>query len=69
MPVDGAIATRAGVLLANARGSGFQPKTEDSWIAATAEIHGMEVVTYNAADFRPLGVTFHNPSDELPPDA
>ena len=33
----------------------------DAWIAATALVHGMTVVTRNAADFEGIGVTVFNP--------
>ena len=69
IPVDIDIARRAGVLLAITRAAGFDPDTEDAWIAATAEVHGMEVLTFNEADFRPMGVAFRNPLTDLPPDS
>jgi len=40
------------------------PKTRperDAWIAATALVHGMTVVTRNVADFEPMGVAVLNP--------
>ena len=33
----------------------------DAWIAATALVHGMTVVTRNVADFLPMGVAVVNP--------
>ncbi len=33
----------------------------DAWIAATALVHGMTVVTRNVADFLPMGVAVLNP--------
>ena len=35
--------------------------TEDAMIAATAQIHGLTVVTRNVADFKPFGVPLLNP--------
>jgi toxin FitB len=35
----------------------------DAWIAATALVHGMTVVTRNVADFAPTGVKILNPWD------
>jgi predicted nucleic acid-binding protein len=35
----------------------------DSYIAATALVHGMTVATRNVADFVPMGVTLLNPWD------
>jgi predicted nucleic acid-binding protein len=40
------------------------PKTRperDAWIAATALVHGLTVVTRNVADFQPIGVAVVNP--------
>jgi predicted nucleic acid-binding protein len=38
------------------------PKPErDAWIAATALLHGMTVVTRNVKHFEPMGVTVLNP--------
>jgi predicted nucleic acid-binding protein len=51
IPVNLDIAERAGRFLASARAAGFEPDTEDAWIAATADVHGMEVLTFNEADF------------------
>jgi predicted nucleic acid-binding protein len=56
------------VLLARARAAGFEPDIEDAWIAASAELHGMIVLTFNDADLRPMGVPVCNPGSTLPPD-
>jgi hypothetical protein len=34
---------------------------EDVMIAATAQVHGLTVVTRNVADFKPFGVPLLNP--------
>jgi hypothetical protein len=68
LQIDGDIASRAGALLAIARAAGSAPNTEDAWIAATAELHGLQVLTFNDADFRPFGVAFRNPQTSPPPD-
>lgn len=39
---------------------------EDIAIAATAETHGLIVLTQNERHFRPLGVPLHNPMKSLP---
>lgn len=38
----------------------------DAWIAATALVHGMTVVTRNVLDFEPMGVSLLNPWDDQP---
>lgn len=67
IPIDSAIALRAGVLLAMARATGVEPDIEDAWIAASGELRGMTVLTFSDADFRPMGVAVCNPRAELPP--
>ena len=67
LPVDIEAALRAGALLAIARAAGAAPDIEDAWIAASAELHGMTVLTFNDADFRPMGVAVSNPGAALPP--
>lgn len=56
LPVDVSVARRA------ARLHVPDPRPErDALIAATALVHGLTVVTRNAADFKPLGVALVNP--------
>jgi toxin FitB len=58
LPVDTAIAQRC------ARLHVPNPRAErDAFIAATALVHGMRVVTRNMADFQPMGVDVLNPWD------
>ncbi|HEY1931190.1 MAG TPA: type II toxin-antitoxin system VapC family toxin [Acetobacteraceae bacterium] len=68
IPIDTDIAFRAGVLLSRARAAGMEPDAEDAWIAATASVRQMVVLTFNEVDFRPLGVAWRNPRVELPSD-
>ena len=56
LPVDTAVAQRCARLhVPDKRGE------RDALIAATALVHGMTVVTRNAADFKPTGVPLINP--------
>ena len=58
IPVDRAVA------LACARLHVPDPRPErDAFIAATALVHGMTLVTRNLADFAPMGVALVNPWD------
>ena len=43
--------------------------SRNSWIAASAELHGMTVLTFNETDFLPMGVAVCNPGVALPPEA
>lgn len=64
--IDAATARRAGTLLARAVAAGRDPGMEDAMIAATAERHGLVVLTRNVADFTALGVALANPFEALP---
>ena len=61
LPIDTAVAQRcARLLVPDKRGE------RDALIAATALVHGMTVVTRNAADFKPTGVSIVNPWEQSP---
>jgi len=61
LPVDTAVALRCAPLHVP------DPRSErDAFIAATALVHGMTVVTRNLADFAPTGVPLLNPWDAPP---
>lgn len=58
LPVDTAVAFRCAGLHVPV------PRPErDAFIAASALVHGMSVVTRNVADFEPMGVAVINPWD------
>ncbi len=67
LPVDNEIALQAGILMAAARASGVEPDISDALIAATANVHGLEVLTFNMADFRSMGIACRDPLAN-PPD-
>lgn len=56
LPVDTAVARRCALLHVPDKRS-----ERDAFIAATALVHGMTVVTRNVADFEPTGVALVNP--------
>jgi predicted nucleic acid-binding protein len=58
LPIDAAVALRCAWLHTP------DPRSDrDSWIAATALVHGMTVATRNVADFQAAGVPVLNPWD------
>ncbi len=56
-----AIADVCGQMLALANLDRRSAVTMDIWIAATAHVHGLTVVTRNTRDFDGLGVEVFNP--------
>lgn len=64
---DTATARLAGTLSDRARGDGRAPGLADIIIAATAQRHGLTVLTRNLKDFIPLGVAALDPFAGLPP--
>jgi toxin FitB len=68
LPIETDIALQAGILLATARAAGVEPDTTDAWIGATAVVHGLEVLTLNMADFRPMGIACRDPIADPPPE-
>ncbi|KMO36692.1 hypothetical protein VQ03_20235 [Methylobacterium tarhaniae] len=68
LPLGRDAARLSGILSARARMAGASPGLADAAIAATAELHGLRVLTRNAKDFAPMGVPFINPYESgLPP--
>ncbi|MFI9404289.1 type II toxin-antitoxin system VapC family toxin [Nocardia sp. NPDC052316] len=56
LPIDLGVAQAWGRIRARAEGAGHQVDAVDALIAATAEAHGLAVVTRNEKDFRGTGV-------------
>ena len=53
LPVELEIADACGRLVARSEGLGHPIEPRDAFIAATAEVHGLTLVTGNASDFQP----------------
>jgi predicted nucleic acid-binding protein len=66
LPFDLATARLAGSLSDRARGQGHAPGFADIIIAATAQRHGLTILTRNLRHFEPLGVPVHDPFVQLP---
>lgn len=66
LDLNAAIGVRTGQLLAAARFQGIQPSFEDAAIAATADHHGLTVLTRNLRHFEPMGVPCLDPLAALP---
>ena len=66
LPFDLATSRLAGNLSDRARGHGHAPGFADIIIAATAQRHGLTILTRNLRHFEPLGVPVHDPFVRLP---
>jgi predicted nucleic acid-binding protein len=66
LPFDLATARLAGSLSDRARGQGHAPGFPDIIIAATAQRHGLTILTRNLRHFEPLSVPVHDPFVQLP---
>jgi len=53
LPIDLRIADVCGGLMARSESMGRPIETRDAFIAATAEVHGLTLVTRNTSDFEP----------------
>ncbi len=65
LAVDAEIADAWGVFMARARRNGVGLGAMDAFLAATASVHGLTLVTRNTSDFVRLGIDMLNPW--LPP--
>jgi hypothetical protein len=52
LPVDAAVADAWGAVVARRERAGRPISAMDAWIAATADVHALTLVTRNAGDFR-----------------
>ena len=66
LSIDAATARIAGEIEDRAMAGGVNPGFADVLIAATAQTHGLELLTSNERHFEPLGIICHNPLEELP---
>ena len=63
---DAAIARVAGAMADRARGRGQAPGLADIIVAATAQHHGLTILSRNLRHFGPLGVAVLDPFMKLP---
>ena len=61
LPITDAIADRCGVIRAKAFDAGRPMSVIDAFIAATADVHGLTLVTRNVRDFEVWGGPIYNP--------
>lgn len=61
LPIDRPIAESWGDLMAQARQQGFGLSLMDAFLAATAQVRDLTLVTRNVRDFSRLGLTLLNP--------
>ena len=61
LPVDGGVADAWGTVVAHSEAVGRSISAMDAFIAATAEVHNLTLVTRNASDFRSSVKSIINP--------
>jgi predicted nucleic acid-binding protein len=61
LPIDALVANMWGRVMARGQAAGRPVGAMDAFIAATAEQHGLTLVTRNVADFDALGIQLINP--------
>ena len=61
LPIDGSVANAWGIIVAERERSGRPIGTMDAFMAATAAVHGLTLVTRNASDFRSSVKTVFDP--------
>jgi toxin FitB len=61
LPVDSIIADACGKLMARSESLGHPIEARDAFIAATAEVYALTLVTRNASDFQPTLKTILTP--------
>ena len=62
LDIDRRVAARWGVFMSRGKKAGRPLGTMDAFFAATAEVHGLTLVTCNTRDFQALEVTLLDPS-------
>lgn len=67
LPFDADAAVLAAKFASAAKGQGLTIGQPDLEIAGITAARGMVLLTRNVKHFQPLGVSFHNPFDSLPP--
>jgi predicted nucleic acid-binding protein len=66
LDIDQRVALSWGAVMVRGRDAGAVLSPMDAFIAATAEVHGLTLVTRDVADFRAAGVTLFNPWQQDP---
>ena len=61
LAIDSAVADACGKVVARSEAIGRRMEAMDAFLAATAEVHRLTVVTRNASDFEPLVGSVLNP--------
>lgn len=67
LPMTEEIAEHGGKLRGMFSKRGIVRSQPDMFIAATAQLHGLTLVTRNARDFKECNIAFYNPFDETRP--
>lgn len=67
LDIDRRVASRWGVVMSRGRRAGRPPGVMDAFFAATAEVHGLTLVTCNLRDFEAFGIMLLDPSRRTSP--
>ena len=65
LPIDASVANVWGKMVVRSQAAGRTMSTMDAFLAATAEVHRLIIVTRNVADFSILGDSILNPWDSV----
>lgn len=65
LSIDAAVANAWGTIVAQRERAGRPISTMDAFVAATAEVHDLTLVTRNASDFKPSVKTIYNPWQQV----
>ena len=67
LDIDRRVASRWGVVMSRGRRAGRPPGVMDAFFAATAEVHGLTLVTCNLRDFEVFDIGLLDPSRRASP--
>ena len=61
LDIDSRVAEAWGIIMAQGKRAGLNVNTLDAFLAATAEVHGLTLITHNVRHFEHLGIPWLDP--------